>query len=327
MVGPDSGRIARVNEMTDRGQGAGGGRQTGQGLADGGYAVRLYPLDESDEVRLLDLWRAVWNGKWLIVLSSIAFAMLAIAMSFLITPQYRSQAVLSPVGSSGGGGLASLAGQFGGLASLAGITLGAEDNVAESIAILKSRALTERFIRERNLLPVIFHEDWDAEKGTWDVDDPTEVPTLSRGVERFDKSIRQVNQDVETGLVILTVDWIDPVLARDWTQGLIAEVNADMRGRAIDQSKRNIEFLKGQLEATDAVELRTAVYGVMESEMKNAMMAAVRTDFAFAVIDPPVVPEKPAWPNRILLAVVGFFLGGVIGVLTALVRRPKAATA
>jgi uncharacterized protein involved in exopolysaccharide biosynthesis len=136
-----------------------------------------------------------------------------------------------------------------------------------------------------------------------------------------------VNQDVETGLVNLSVDWIDPVLARDWAQGLIAEVNADMRGRAIDQSKRNIEFLKGQLEATDAVELRTAVFSVMESEMKNAMMAAVRTDFAFEVIDPPVVPEKPAWPNRILLAVVGFFLGGMIGVLVVLMRRPKAGTA
>ena len=312
--------------MPDQERNASGSREGGRGIEEGGYAVRLYPLDESEEIRLLDLWRAVWDGKWLVVLASFALAVLAVAASFLITPEYRSQAVLSPVGSSSGGGLAALAGQFGGLASLAGLNLGAEDNVAESIAILKSRALTERFIRERNLLPVIFHDDWDAEKGAWDVD-ADDVPTLARGVERFDKSIRTVNQDVETGLVNLSVDWIDPVLARDWAQGLIAEVNADMRGRAIDQSKRNIEFLKGQLEATDAVELRTAVFSVMESEMKNAMMAAVRTDFAFEVIDPPVVPEKPAWPNRILLAVVGFFLGGMIGVLTVLMRRPKARTA
>jgi uncharacterized protein involved in exopolysaccharide biosynthesis len=297
------------------------------GAIEDGYAVRLYPLDESEEIRLLDLWRAVWSGKWLIVVCSVALAVLAVAVSFLITPQYRSQVVLSPVGSSAGGGLAALAGQFGGLASLAGINIGAEDNVAESIAILKSRALTERFIRERNLLPVIFHDDWDAEKGTWDVSDPEDVPTLARGVERFDKSIRTVNQDVETGLVTLSIDWLDPALARDWAQGLVDEVNADMRGRAVDQSKRNIEFLKGQLEGTDAVELRTAVYSVMESEMKNAMMAAVRTDFAFEVIDPPVVPEKPAWPNRILLAVVGFFLGGLIGVVAALMRRSRAAAA
>ena len=312
--------------MPDQERNASNVRESGRGIEEGGYSVRLYPLDESEEIRLLDLWRTVWSGKWLVVLASFALAVLAVLASFLITPQYRSQAVLSPVGASSGGGLAALAGQFGGLASLAGLNIGAEDNVAESIAILKSRALTERFIRERNLLPVIFHDDWDAKKGAWDVD-PDDVPTLARGVERFDKSIRTVNQDVETGLVNLSVDWIDPVLARDWAQGLIAEVNADMRGRAIDQSKRNIEFLKGQLEGTDAVELRTAVYGVMESEMKNAMMAAVRTDFAFEVIDPPVVPEKPAWPNRILLAVVGFFLGGMIGVLTVLMRRPKARTA
>jgi uncharacterized protein involved in exopolysaccharide biosynthesis len=313
--------------MPDQERSAGSSRELRAGAIEDGYAVRLYPLDESEEIRLLDLWLAVWRARWLIVISSFALAVLAVAASFLITPQYRSQVVLSPVGSSTGGGLAALAGQFGGLASLAGINLGAEDNVAESIAILKSRALTERFIRERNLLPVIFHDDWDAEKGTWDVSDPEDVPTFARGVERFDKSIRTVNQDVETGLVTLSIDWLDPVLARDWAQGLVDEVNADMRGRAVDQSKRNIEFLKGQLEGTDAVELRTAVYSVMEGEMKNAMMAAVRTDFAFEVIDPPVVPEKPAWPNRILLAVVGFFLGGLIGVVTALMRRSRAAAA
>jgi uncharacterized protein involved in exopolysaccharide biosynthesis len=299
----------------------------GPAAAEGGYAIRLYPLDESEEIRLAELWHTVWAGKWLIVLASVLLAATAVAASFLITPDFRAQVVLSPVGSNSAGGLATLAGQFGGLASLAGINLGAEDNVAESIAILKSRALTARFIRERNLLPVIFYDDWDAQRGTWSTDDPKEVPTIARGVERFDKSIRNVNQDVETGLVTLTVDWRDPVLARDWAQALVAEVNADMRGRAIEQSKRNIEFLKEQIGSTDEVELRTAVFGVMESEMKNAMLAAVRTDFAFDVIDPAVVPERPFWPNRILFAAVGFFLGGLVGVATVLLRRGAARNA
>jgi uncharacterized protein involved in exopolysaccharide biosynthesis len=302
---------------------------TGSGpvVAEGGYAIRLYPLDEGEEIRLVELWQTVWAGKWLIVFASFLLAVLAVAASFLITPDFRAQVVLSPVGSSSGSGLATLAGQFGGLASLAGINLGAEDNVAESIAILKSRALTARFIRERNLLPVIFYDDWDAKLGAWAIDDPKDIPTIARGVERFDKSIRNVNQDVETGLVTLTVDWRDPVLARDWAQALVAEVNADMRGRAIEQSKRNIEFLKGQIGSTDEVELRSAVFGVMESEMKNAMLAAVRTDFAFDVIDPAVVPERPFWPNRILFAVVGFFLGGLAGVATVLLRRGAARNA
>ena len=133
--------------MPDQERSASGSGELRAGAIEDGYAVRLYPLDESEEIRLLDLWRAVWSGKWLIVVCSVALALLAVAVSFLITPQYRSQVVLSPVGSSAGGGLAALAGQFGGLASLAGINIGAEDNVAESIAILKSRALTERFIR------------------------------------------------------------------------------------------------------------------------------------------------------------------------------------
>jgi len=289
-----------------------------------GYAVRLYPLNEGPEVPLAALWQTLWGGKWPIIAASIGLATLAIAASFLMTPEFRSQAVLSPVGADRGSGLAALAGQFGGLASLAGINFGAEDNVAESIAILKSRALTGRFIEERNLLPVIFYEDWDAERKAWEVDDPEDIPTLARGIERFDKSIRTVSQDVETGLVTLAIDWRDPVMARDWAQGLIDAVNADMRGRAVEQSKRNIAFLKEQLEGTDTVELRSAVFGVMESEMKNAMLASVRTEFAFETIDPPVVPEKPVWPNPILLAAVGLFVGGLAGVVTVLVRHSRA---
>lgn len=303
--------------------GPGEGRP-GSGVGEGGYAIRLYPLDQSEEVRLVELWQAIWAGKWRIVLASFVLGVVAVLATFLITPEFRSQAVLSPVGADRSGGLAALAGQFGGLASLAGINLGAEDNVAESIAILQSRALTERFIRERNLLPVIFYEDWDPERETWAVDDPEDVPTLSRGVERFDKSIRTVNQDAETGLVTLVIDWRDPKLAQDWAQGLVDAVNADTRNRAIEQSKRNIAFLKEQIAATNEVELRTAVFGVMESEMKNAMLAAVRTEFAFTVIDPAVVPEKPFWPNRILIAVVGVFLGGLVGVFAVLMRRVPA---
>lgn len=304
-------------------EGEGGGElQRRPDLAEG-YAVRLYPLDQSEEVALIELWRTLWAGKWLVVLASLALAVAAVAASYLITPRFRAQVVLSPVGADRAGGLAALAGQFGGLASLAGINFGADDNVAESIAILKSRALTERFIGERNLLPILFEDDWDAERKAWDLE-PEDIPTLGRGFERFDRSIRTVNRDAETGLVTLAIEWRDPVLARDWAQGLVEAVNADTRGRAIEQSKRNIEFLKEQLAATDEVELRTAVFGVMESEMKNAMLAAVRTEFAFQVIDPPVVPEKISWPNRILFAVVGFFLGGLAGVFIVLMRRAAA---
>ena len=51
------------------------------------------------------------------------------------------------------------------------------------------------------------------------------------------------------------------------------------------------------------------------------MLAHVKTEYAFAIIDPAVVPEKRVWPNRILLAALGLAAGFALGVLVVFSRR------
>ena len=289
-----------------------------------GYAVRLYPIDEGEGMRLTELWRVIWEGRWLILSATLIGAVLAIAGSFLITPSYRAEVLMAPVTSSRtGGGLASLAGQLGGIASLAGVNLGGDDTSTESIAILGSRAFAERFVEKHKLMPILFPDAWDAGQGAWKSTDPAEIPNAWQAYELFDKSIRTVSQDATTHLVTLTIDWVDPQVARDWANGFVNDVNATMRDRAIDQSQRSIEFLRKQLQGTTVVELRDAVTELMEGEMKNAMLSAVKADFAFEVIDPAVAPEKKRWPNRALLAALGFATGFLIGLLWVFVRRAK----
>ena len=43
---------------------------------------------------------------------------------------------------------------------------------------------------------------------------------------------------------------------------------------------------------------------------------------AFEIIDPAIMPEKPNWPNRILLAALGLFAGFGAGVILVFLRRP-----
>ena len=291
-------------------------------LPSAGYALRLYPIDEAEEIKLVDLWRVMWDGRWLILSLAVIGALAAVVAAFVITPVYRAEVLMAPVTAErSGGGLAALAGQLGGIAALAGVKLGTDDSTAEAIAILRSRAFTEQFIERNNLMPVLYAEAWDQATGTWNVADAADTPTPWRAYGLFDKSIRSVVQDTETGLVTLTIDWVDPQVARDWANGLVEEVNANVRNRAIEQSKRSIDFLRDQLKVTTELELRAAVFGLMETEMKNAMLANVRTEFAFEVIDPAVVPEKRHWPNRTLLAVLGLSAGLLLGVLSVFVRR------
>jgi uncharacterized protein involved in exopolysaccharide biosynthesis len=290
------------------------------GSTDRDYAFRVYAVDDADEVRLTDLWQAIWRGKWLIGASALGAAVLFVLLSFVITPDFRSSVLAAPTAQAlPTSGLASLASQFAGVAALTGFNMESGTPTAEAIATLKSRAFTERFMREHNLLPILYADDWDAEAQAWR--DPDEAPTYWKAFTRFD-GMRGIEQELETGMVRVTVDWSDARLAAQWANQMVADVNRDLRARAIDESKRNLEFLQAELAKSSPVPLQATLYGLVEAEMKNAMLASVRQEYAFRVVDPALVAEKPYWPNRFLFAVLGLGLGLVIGTLVAVLRSP-----
>lgn len=284
------------------------------------YAFRVYAVDDSDEVRLSELWRAIWAGKWLIGASALGAAVLFVLASFLITPDFRSSVLAAPTAQSmPTSGLASLASQFAGVAALTGFNMESGTPTAEAIATLKSRSFTERFMREHNLLPILYADDWDAEAQAWR--EPDEAPTYWKAYTRFER-MRGIEQELETGMVRVTVDWSNPKLAAEWANRMVADVNRDLRARAIDESQKNLQFLQAEIGKSSAVPLQATLYGLVEAEMKNAMLASVRQEYAFRVVDPALVSEKPNWPNRLLFAVLGFGLGLVIGTLVAVLRAP-----
>ncbi len=133
-------------------------------------------------------------------------------------------------------------------------------------------------------------------------------------------SLRSIDEDVETGLYTLDVNWTDPGLAAEWANGLIHDVNAVLRTRAIRESRQNLDFLRTELQTNSQVQLQTMIYGLIEAEMKNAMLANVKQEYAFKIIDPAKVPERTHWPKRLLLALLGFSVGLVIGTFAAVFR-------
>ncbi len=304
--------------MAATGEPAGGNRDTASAGRD--YAFRVYAVDDGDDVRLKDLWQAAWRGKWTIAAATLGTAVLLVALSFVLTPEFRSSVLAAPTNQAAPAtGIASLASQFAGVAALAGFNANSGTPTAEAIATLKSRAFTDRFIREHGLMPILYADDWDAAAKAWR--DPESAPTLWTAFTKFDR-IRDVEQEVETGMVRVTVDWQDAKLAAQWANDLVSDVNSVLRTRAIQESRQNLDFLQTELGKSSQVLLQTTLYGLVESEMKNAMLASVRQEYAFRVVDPAVVSEKPAWPNRPLFAVLGLAVGFIIGTLVVVMRSP-----
>jgi uncharacterized protein involved in exopolysaccharide biosynthesis len=252
------------------------------------------------------------------------FVALATTAAFLVTPVYRSSALLVPadVEGSGMGSLLGGLGELGGLAALAGVDLGGGRSATEeSLAVLRSREFTEAFIRDRDLLPVLFHTAWDEDAKQWR--DPEDPPTMAEGYKYFHQTVRGVSQDTRTGLVTLRIDWRDPQVSADWANELVGRLNAEMRRRAIERTNASVEYLEKELENTVLVDTRTAISRLMETQINQRMLANVTAEYAFRVVDRALPPDEddPVRPRKLLMVVAAAAAGLLLGIVIVLATR------
>jgi uncharacterized protein involved in exopolysaccharide biosynthesis len=277
-----------------------------------------------DEISLRELLEVLWQGRWLAACITAVCALLAVVAVWLAPTKYTAVVVLSPAsegpGSSQLGKVSSLASQLGGIASLAGISMTGDLKRAESIAVLQSAALTQKYLQDNDLLPVLYEKKWDAKGKRWNEPDPQKVPTLWKANEDFRENIRAVKTDTKSGLVTMTITWTDPQLAAQWANGLVKMTNDYLRAKAIDQVERNIAYLNEQANKTDVVAVKTVIYSILETEINTAMLARGSDEYAFKVIDPAAAPETSASPNPKLWIAGGIIAGLFLSVLAAFAR-------
>ena len=267
----------------------------------------------------------IWRSRWTALAAGVLCAIGAAVAAWVVTRHIRLQwfccrpahEVAARWTSAAGFGLS-------GLASLAGINLnGANQAKTEAIATLESEILTEQYIRQHDLLPILFSRDWNATTRQWDTTNPKKVPTLWQANRRF-KDVRSIEDDTKTGLITLTIRWKDPYVAAQWANGLVKLTNDYLRQRAIDEAERNISYLTAEVSKTNIVEVKSAIYLLMETEIKNEMIARGRDEYALRVIDPAVPPERKSFPRPVLWT-AGAFLGGIfLGLLVSIVRETMA---
>ena len=281
------------------------GEQPGQA---GASDSRLSPL-------LVDRWR-------LIAAVAVIFGLVAGAYCFVAPKWYRAQVLMAAVQPDLGTTKLGSAGGLGDIAALAGIDLAGNDSFKkEFVAKISSRVFTYKFLTDEGIVPILFARKWDAEHQRWKSNDPDKQPTLEQAFRVFNDKVRTISEERRNGLVKITVDWKDPRLARDWANKLVAKFNADAREVARDESQRSLEYLNRELARTEIVELRQTISGLIESETRKSMLATVREQYAFKIIDPAFVPEKDGivWPQPVLLVAGAMAAGAIAGALLALV--------
>jgi uncharacterized protein involved in exopolysaccharide biosynthesis len=271
------------------------------------------PADE-DEIDLRKLIKTIWAGKLVVILCTVVVAAVAASYALLTAEIYRSQATVQ-IRDENRTGLTS---QMGSLAALAGISVGAQNQKQElALTALKSRAVIQRMIKEENLLPLLYADDWDATNKRWQT---ANSPTPWKAYELFTDKVLNVSKDKASGMLTIAIEWKDPVLATAWVDALIARVNTFVNEATVREAEQNLKFLDQQAKTTSVVELQKTIFSMMEGEIKRVMVARNPETAPLRVVDPAVVPERSVRPKRALIVILGILAGGLLGGMIVLAR-------
>jgi uncharacterized protein involved in exopolysaccharide biosynthesis len=275
----------------------------------------------TDEPLTLRQLLEILRNRWLLLLvTAFACAVTGLVTGLLMTPVYRSTALLMPTQSNERSGLlgsmlGGLAGGSGaGLMGALGLGMGNETVTSEALALLQSREFIEEFIASHNLMPVLYPDDWDASAGRWKAT-VRRPPTPWKAYKKFTASVLDVSQDKKNNLVTVRVDWTDRNEAARWANDLVDTVNARVRSRAISDADRTINYLEQELKGAEAVEVRSALFNMIESQLKIKSVATVRVQYAFQVLDPaaPADEDVRLRPHKGLYTIIGLTVGFLLG--------------
>ena len=291
--------------------------------------------DDSVKAEIKALAATAWRRKWWLLSCVFACTAIAVIVIACLPRIYRASTVVVPATRSTGFGdaIGSALGSVGALASIAGVDIpGHGSRADEIIAVLTSREFIERFLREKNLLPVLYADDWDKNTGTWKAG--VRATTFALAYKYFKRDILSVEKDKATGLIKLNIDWSDRDQAADWVNELVARINGEMKARAMDEADKSVHFLEEESKRTSLVPTQQAIGRLMESQINQRMLANVTDDYALRVVDRalPPDPKDPVSPRKVLIMVagavsglaVGLFLVWFVSDLPELPRKPTA---
>lgn len=290
-----------------------------------------------DEIDLRELFTALWQGKWLIIVTTFLFSVASVFYALSLPDIYKSEVTLAPVSEESG---LKIPGQLGGLAALAGVNLGGMgggDKTGLALEILKSRDFIGRFIEQNDLyLPIMAANGWSRseDKLLWDpkvyneqtqqwvrkVKVPFQAkPSTLETIEEFRK-LFSVSNDKASGMVKLSVEHYSPYLAKNWADSLVKAINDEMRTRELTEAERSIAYLNQQIAQTNLADVRTMLFSLIEEQTKTLMLANVREEYAFKTVDPAVTSERKAKPSRAIICFSGSMFGVILSCMISILR-------
>lgn len=250
-------------------------------------------------------------SHWMLIVVVTAAAGLGYGLftKYFAVKFYRAQAVIAPISSQPGFGAISEGGSDmmdsmgGGLMSLFNLAGGGDTaSIAERyLSIMNSYVFTtdliKRYHLERQIIGV----------------SSKNAPTVTRwSMHRQLASRFSAEYDYRSGNLLLYFLDSNPDDAQRILGYYLDSLRDKLRNEEVQSAAAAAVSLQDEIRKTSDALLQTQLYELMARQVQREKVAQVQADFAFKVIEPPVVPDNYYAPsarkNATLAAAVSFFL-------------------
>ncbi len=235
---------------------------------------------------------------------------------FLTTRLYQAQAVITPVSpdqdmSQIGGGLENMLGGGGG--GLASMLMGTSDNELVSqrdIAILNSFDFTNNLVRRYQLATFLFAGDGG---------DPSKA-TPWHNYQRINGRF-QTDYDYKSGNLQLAFIDSSRERARQVLAWYLEALRERLRNQEVQSAAIAAKSLEEEIAHTSDSLLQNQLYELLARQIQREKLSQVEADFAFRVIEPPVVPDAKYSPHVTRSAIMTGFVIVFLMCLVVLMRE------
>ena len=256
----------------------------------------------NDEINFSGYINTIIKHKKLIIIIVIISIATTGIVSFLSPKIYRSQAIIMHVSNGQEqSSMASIASQF-------GITSPQTANVAEIIALLNSNILMEKVIKKYNLVPVLLGKDIKAKK---------ENEKIWATINYMRNNIFKARDNKREGVIELSAEYNDPEMSAKILTYILTELTDYMSSEAKRVADTNKKYLESQVNMNADPLIQQKIYYLIARQIETSMLAEVKENFAFKVIDPPKVPLSKIRPTIRKNITSAFFISLFAGVFLA----------
>lgn len=209
--------------------------------------ARPYIDNQSDEIDLGKLFAIILDAKWIIIATTLIFAIIGVAFAVLSTPIYKSNALIQ-IEEKSSGGISSLVGDMGDM-------FASESSATTEIEIIKSRMILGGTVDKFNLTTVV---------------EPKYLPVIGKGMARLsgDINLLKISRLTIPDYALNLEHSIVVIDAAKKTYQLLREDKAILEGKEGEivkqdgyelfvsdiRSENNLEFAVAKRSKLDAIE-------------------------------------------------------------------------